>query len=819
MYGCNGTAQECSESSLITVYEDKDRDNHGDSATQTLACEVKAGFVTTGNDCDDTRGNVSPTGIEECDGLDNDCDSEKDEGLRIVNFFRDSDEDGFGNPEDIDQACAPPEGFVENSFDCDDTDPLTYPQAGEFCDDKDNDCDGAVDDADTFVDPDSQPFWYFDGDGDGYGNVDLFLQRCDQPPNTVDNPDDCDDANPNRNPDATEVCNGIDDDCDGHIDDSDADLDTNGQQIWYYDGDGDGYGDLNNTFVACEAPWFYVANSDDCDDNEPLLTDADSGDWVQDLDGDGYGDGFVDENGCDPPDVDWVLEAKGLDCDDADPNVNPGETEECDGFDNDCDNLVDDNDPDLDLTTQDEWYNDTDFDTYGDLADMQMACDAPAGYVADNTDCDDTNGAVNPGATEICNGGVDDDCNGLADAGDPGNDPLSEPTWWLDFDQDGYGDVTISDTSCDQPLGYVNNPDDCNDNDPLVLGNINWLADTDGDTFGAGGILGPSCTPPQGNAVPQDNGTDCDDTDEFIYPGAIEVCGDGVDDDCQGGDMACFPDTCAEAQAYPPITTGTHNFADDLSLYIDNISFTNGNNCTGKTTDGGEAIIPIVLESGEAVSVDYRNDGDAATYLLLDCNAPTPNDCYLAGDNNLASPVGGAEEMIFLNTTGVQVNGYIVIDCSGACSGYDLTLDISTPAPLLPSGCADANSWTPYSTGGLSMFGSLSGMTGNITLLDQNVCTGETTSGVDAILPIDLLDGETIDVDYTQILGDASLYLLGLCVDPLGTCLTASDGGPDGVQESISYTNNSGATENLRLVLDCFDGQFCGDFNMQMSIY
>ncbi len=819
LYGCDKTPAECSDSSMITMFRDEDFDTHGDSATQTLRCEFGPGWVSTGNDCDDERSNVSPTGIEECDGLDNDCDGETDEGLRVINFYRDADEDGYGNPEDIDQACAPPEGFVENPFDCDDTDPLTYPQAGEFCDEKDNDCDGAVDDADNFVDPDSMPFWYFDGDNDGYGTPDLFQQRCTQPPNTVSNDEDCDDNDASRNPLATEICNRVDDDCDGWIDDSDDNLDTSGQDIYYYDADGDGHGDADNTFVACFPPWFYVTIGDDCDDDEPVIQDASTGWWVFDGDGDGYGTGLRDGPFCDPPDVDWVLEDLGDDCDDANVDVNPGELEVCDGIDNDCDNAVDDADPDLDITTQSDWYADIDSDLYGDPADMVSACIAPPNYVTDDTDCDDTNGAINPGATEICNADIDDNCNGLADAADPTNDPASELTWYQDFDGDGFGNGAISITSCSQPSGYVANGDDCNDNYPEILGNVDWLADTDSDGYGAGPILGPACSAPQPNAVPAANGTDCDDGDPLTYPGAVEVCGDGLDQDCDLVDMVCFPDTCAEAMAYPAIATGNHNYADDLTLYIDDISFTGGNNCTGNPTDGGDAIVPVILEAGEAVTVNYRNDGDASAYLVLDCNAPGPNDCYLAGDNNIAQAIGGAEDMVFLNTTAVQVAGYIVLDCNGACSGFDLSIDIGIPAPFLPSGCADASAWPDYSTGGLAMFGTLDGMAGNISLSNGNVCTGNTTVGVDSILPIDLLDGETIDVSYTQIQGDASVYLLEDCADPLGTCLTASDAGADGVEESITYTNSTGGNQNLRLVLDCYDGQFCGDFAMTMAIY
>ncbi|MCS6916600.1 MAG: MopE-related protein, partial [Chitinophagales bacterium] len=64
------------------------------------------------------------------------------------------------------------------------------------------------------------------------------------------------------------------------------------------------------------------------------------------------------------------------------------------------------------------WYADVDGDTYGDPSSMVMACSAPSGYVADNTDCDDNNAAVNPGVAEVCYNGIDDNCNGQVDEND-----------------------------------------------------------------------------------------------------------------------------------------------------------------------------------------------------------------------------------------------------------------------------------------------------------------------------------------------------------------------------------------------------------------
>lgn len=124
------------------------------------------------------------------------------------------------------------------------------------------------------------------------------------------------------------------------------------------------------------------------------------------------------------------------------------------------------------------WYADADGDGYGNPAVTTVACNAPLGYVANNTDCNDANASIHPGAAEVCNS-IDDNCNGSIDEG------LTFTTYYADADGDGYGDPATSVVACATPVGYVANNTDCND----------------------------------GN-----NGA---------HPGATEVC-DGVDNDCDG---------------------------------------------------------------------------------------------------------------------------------------------------------------------------------------------------------------------------------------------------------------------------------------------
>jgi hypothetical protein len=245
--------------------------------------------------------------------------------------------------------------------DCDDGDAAINPGAAEVCDGVDNNCDGAVDDADVAVDASSLSTWYADTDGDTYGDAAASTEACAAPSGAVADGTDCDDGNGAINPGAPEACDDIDNNCNGAIDDADSTLDPTLATRWYADSDTDAYGDPDSFVDACIQPADTVTDSADCDD----------------------GDGAV----------------------------NPDATEVCDGIDNDCDGAIDDGDDSLDLTTAATWYADTDSDGYGDPDSPVLACVEPTDAVADDTDCDDGDGAINPGAAEVENDGLDNDCD------------------------------------------------------------------------------------------------------------------------------------------------------------------------------------------------------------------------------------------------------------------------------------------------------------------------------------------------------------------------------------------------------------------------
>jgi hypothetical protein len=427
----------------------------------------------------------------------------------------DRDGDGYGPPEDCDDANhlfgpeaedIPGDGIDQN---CDGRDATAEPDT-----DTDADTDADTDsDTDTDVETGHTGETVETGDTGGVIIVD---------PNDVDddgddfteNEGDCDDADPDVNPDEPELCDGLDQDCDLVPDDNVVYSD------YCADIDQDGFGDPNAAQNDCLPPAGHVLDCTDCNDADPDINPGEAeicdgldqncvggsddglvfSDYCADDDGDGFGDPNDTFNACAPL-PNYVLDCG--DCDDAEVDINPTEPEVCDGDDQNCDGVADDG---LIFT---QYYADTDLDGFGDVGEVAVDCQPVPGYILDSTDCDDSNAETYPGTAP--------------NESDPS-------ACYKDDDEDDFGDSYDPTTPDGVTLGT-----DCHDGDatinpdaPDILydsvdQDCDGYAWCDGDGDGVDSVL---CAA---------GGTDCDDTDDTVYPGAVEVQYNGLDDDCNPG--------------------------------------------------------------------------------------------------------------------------------------------------------------------------------------------------------------------------------------------------------------------------------------------
>jgi hypothetical protein len=228
-----------------------------------------------------------------------------------------------------------------------------------------------------------------------------------------------------------------------------------------------------------------------------------------------------------PVDQDGDGFAAADDCNDQDPGVHPYADEVCDGVDQDCDGIVDEDS--VDAFT---WFPDDDADGFGDAEGAAQRCAGGVGWAAQAGDCDDEDALVHPNANEVCDD-LDNDCDGVVD----GDGAQDAGDCHADEDGDGFGLRTVSLQACTCPPGTSPVSGDCDDSDAAIhpAAADTWYdgidADCDGrDDYDADG---------DGYRGPVDSGEDCDDSNPSVNPGAAEICGNGLDDDCSGRSLDC----------------------------------------------------------------------------------------------------------------------------------------------------------------------------------------------------------------------------------------------------------------------------------------
>jgi hypothetical protein len=406
---CDGQDNDCDgdidEGVTTTYYPDADGDTYGDlNSTGTAACTAPTGFVTDHTDCNDVVSSgeaINPAATEVCDGVDNNCDGQIDEGMTTTTYYTDADGDTYGNASSPVTACSQPAGTVTDSTDCSDSDATVHPGATDTCADGiDQDCSGT--DSSVSCTTATEICDGIDNNGDGSIDEGFNDTDGDGTANCVD----------------TETCDGIDNNGDGTIDEG---FDINGDGLADciefgneqcadgLDNDSDGLTDCLDDDCASDTSCNGKGPETSCDNQ----TDDD-------------GDGFTDcedsdcglDAACLPTDADGDGYDSNADCNDARSDVNPNMPESCsDDIDNNCDGATNEG---CSVGTPE---TDDDGDQYCDDVNGDGLCDD--GSLAG--DCDDSNADINPAATEstsadsgVCGDDIDQNCDGI--------DPVCEDT-------------------------------------------------------------------------------------------------------------------------------------------------------------------------------------------------------------------------------------------------------------------------------------------------------------------------------------------------------------------------------------------------------
>jgi hypothetical protein len=521
----------------------------------------------------------------------------------------------------------------------------------EICDGEDNDCDGQLDESDA----EDATTYFADTDGDGYGDPSVSESSCSQPSGFVENDEDCNDSNPNVNPDAEELCDGTDDDnCDGTVDEqcpcsagetrdcgTDVGVCQTGQQSC----------DESGTWGGCNGG--QGGSTETCDGLDNDCDGTADEDFPKKGNACSKGVGACESAG------QLICNASGDDVE-CDASPNPPSNELCDGIDNDCNGVIDNG-----------------FGEKGDPCTVGVgACEATGTYTcaADGSDtvCDATPGTP---TSEVCGNSIDDNCNGTADENctcnyknqtegvcsmgipsggncDPPNDfEMDESSCdGLDNDCDGVTDegcaCDFDNTStgvcstgaiddqgfCAAPGTYADPEMICDGLDNDCDGSTDEGCDDDGDGYCDSGltVVGqPSVCP---NSAP-DTADDCDDASDVTYPGAAEnesptSCRRDLDKDGYGSDNPPPGVTAgADCDDGDPYTyDGAPEICDDKDNDCDGFEF-DGSSSSADVFCGQLTGRPVRCAGGlGGACCELNNDGDTDCDLETRCADGADND-------------------------------------------------------------------------------------------------------------------------------------------------------------------------------------------------
>ncbi len=428
-------------------------------------------------------------------------DGPSDGGGGTTKYYRDSDGDGYGNPNSS-YVTSSQSGYVANKTDCNDANAVINPTTRWY---RDVDGDGRgrtspikiqcampsgyvlyKDDRDdnnihiTHIAPRN---FYRDADGDGYGNPSVKVYRSVRPGGYVTNNSDCNDSNASINPNKT----------------------------WYRDADGDGWGNKNSTTKKCTQPSGYVSNDDDINDSDKWITNITPRYFYRDVDKDTYGSQAA---------VDRLYRS-----------LQPS------GYVTNNSDCVDNN---AAIHPNTIWYKDNDSDGFGTSGTTFKGCNQPLGYVINNTDCNDGNRYIHPNTVWYKDGDGDGFASSkttrcsspgagytynvlpVTDCNDNNNKIHPNTKWYKDSDGDGFAASTL--VRCSSPgsgYTYTSMPvSDCDDSNASINPNTVWYKNSDGDGFAS--MTKTQCSSPgSGYSLTVKPLGDCNDSNAAIHPNTV----------------------------------------------------------------------------------------------------------------------------------------------------------------------------------------------------------------------------------------------------------------------------------------------------------